>query len=47
MGNRFLEGNFGPVREELTLTELDVTGTIPEHPRRALRADRAQPRGRP
>jgi carotenoid cleavage dioxygenase len=29
--NRYLEGNFAPVREELTVTELDVTGTIPRH----------------
>lgn len=29
--NRYLEGNFGPVREEVTVTELDVTGDIPDH----------------
>ena len=29
--NRYLEGNFAPVREEHTLTELEVTGTIPGH----------------
>src|SRR5688572_32983619 len=29
--NQYLEGNFAPVREELTLTDLEVTGTIPEH----------------
>jgi carotenoid cleavage dioxygenase len=29
-GNRYLEGNFAPVREELTVAELPVTGTIPE-----------------
>jgi carotenoid cleavage oxygenase len=28
--NPYLEGNFGPVREELTATDLEVTGTIPE-----------------
>jgi carotenoid cleavage dioxygenase len=31
MGNRYLEGNYAPVREERTLTELPVTGTIPAH----------------
>jgi carotenoid cleavage dioxygenase len=30
MGNIFLEGNFAPVREERTVTDLTVTGTIPE-----------------
>jgi carotenoid cleavage dioxygenase len=29
--NRYLEGNYGPVREELTVTDLQVTGTIPDH----------------
>jgi carotenoid cleavage dioxygenase len=29
--NRYLEGNFAPVREELTVTELPVMGTIPDH----------------
>ena len=29
MGNRYLEGNFAPVSDEVTVTELDVTGTIP------------------
>lgn len=29
--NRYLEGNFAPVREEHTVTELGVTGTIPDH----------------
>jgi carotenoid cleavage dioxygenase len=29
--NRYLEGNFAPVREEVTVTELDVTGTVPEY----------------
>ena len=29
--NKYLSGNFGPVTEEVTLTSLDVTGTIPEH----------------
>ena len=29
--NRYLEGNYGPVREELTVTDLPVTGTIPDH----------------
>jgi len=31
MGNPYLEGNYGPVREELTVTELEVSGRIPEH----------------
>jgi carotenoid cleavage dioxygenase len=29
--NRYLEGNFAPVREEITATDLEVTGTIPGH----------------
>ena len=29
--NPYLAGNFAPVRQEKTLTELEVTGTIPEH----------------
>jgi carotenoid cleavage dioxygenase len=29
--NRYLQGNFAPVRQEVTLTELEVTGTIPHH----------------
>ncbi|RHW24867.1 carotenoid oxygenase [Nocardioides immobilis] len=31
MANMFLEGPFGPVSVEQTLTELPVTGTIPDH----------------
>ena len=31
MGNRYLDGNFAPVGEELTVTQLDVAGTIPEY----------------
>jgi carotenoid cleavage dioxygenase len=31
MANRYLEGNFGPVHEELTVTELPVTGALPDH----------------
>src|SRR5688572_23917814 len=31
MSNRYLEGPFAPVTEEVTLTELEVTGAIPEH----------------
>ncbi|HEY8546370.1 MAG TPA: carotenoid oxygenase family protein, partial [Acidimicrobiales bacterium] len=27
----YLQGSFGPVHEELTVTELPVTGTIPDH----------------
>ena len=30
MGNKFLEGNFAPVRREHTITELAVTGRIPD-----------------
>ena len=29
--NPYLEGNFAPVHEEVTATELAVTGTIPDH----------------
>ncbi len=29
MGNRYLEGNYAPVREEATVTDLKVTGSIP------------------
>ena len=31
MANRYLEGAFAPVREEVTVTELPVVGTIPAH----------------
>ncbi|MCU1654955.1 MAG: carotenoid cleavage dioxygenase, partial [Pseudonocardia sp.] len=31
MANPYLAGNFAPVREELTVTDLTVTGHIPEH----------------
>ncbi|GAB4585304.1 carotenoid oxygenase family protein [Nocardia sp. IFM 10818] len=31
MGNRYLEGGFAPIQHEYTLTELSVTGTIPDH----------------
>ncbi|WP_028923715.1 carotenoid oxygenase family protein [Pseudonocardia acaciae] len=31
MGNTYLEGAFAPVHEELTVTDLAVTGTIPEY----------------
>src|SRR5688500_16068709 len=30
MTNRYLEGNFGPVSDEQTVTDLRVTGTIPD-----------------
>jgi len=30
MANRYLEGNFGPVSDEQTVTDLKVTGTIPD-----------------
>jgi carotenoid cleavage oxygenase len=29
--NRYLEGNFAPVHEEVTATDLPVSGTIPDH----------------
>jgi carotenoid cleavage dioxygenase len=29
--NRYLEANFAPVHEEITATDLEVTGTIPDH----------------
>src|SRR5438105_3050113 len=29
--NRYLEGNYGPVREEVTVADLPVTGSIPGH----------------
>ena len=31
MTNRYLQDNFAPVREELTVTDLEVTGRLPEH----------------
>ena len=31
MSNRYLEGNFGPVQEEVTAHDLPVTGSIPQH----------------
>ena len=31
MGNPYLQGNFAPLEREHTITELDVTGHIPEH----------------
>ncbi len=31
MGNRYLEGGFAPLQQEFTLTDLPVTGTIPDH----------------
>ena len=31
MGNPYLQGNFAPLEHEHTITELDVTGHIPEH----------------
>ena len=31
MTNRYLEGEFAPVQEEFTLTDLPVTGTIPDY----------------
>lgn len=29
MANRYLEGNFAPVTEEVTITDLEVTGSVP------------------
>ena len=29
--NPYLNGNFAPVREEITAVDLDVTGAIPEY----------------
>ena len=31
MGNRYLEDTFAPVHEELTVADLRVTGTLPDH----------------
>ena len=31
MTNRYLEGEFAPVDREYTLTDLEVTGTIPDY----------------
>ncbi|MGV0606353.1 carotenoid oxygenase family protein [Mycolicibacterium sp. XJ1904] len=31
MTNRYLEGAFAPIHDEHTLTDLEVTGTIPDH----------------
>jgi len=31
MANRYLQGNFAPVHEELTATDLEVTGELPRH----------------
>ena len=31
MTNRYLQDNFAPVREELTVTDLEVTGRLPKH----------------
>ncbi len=31
MSNRYLQGFFAPMHEELTLTDLDVAGTIPDY----------------
>jgi carotenoid cleavage oxygenase len=30
-GNTYLEGNFGPVRKEITVTELAITGSVPDY----------------
>src|SRR3977135_1108512 len=31
MTNRYLQGQFAPLHEEVTLTDLEVAGTIPDH----------------
>ena len=31
MSNRYLEGEFAPLHEEYTLTDLDVEGNIPDY----------------
>ena len=31
MTNRYLEGDFAPIDEEFTLTDLEVSGTIPDY----------------
>ena len=31
MGNRYLEGAFAPLSQEFTLTDLEVTGSIPAY----------------
>jgi carotenoid cleavage oxygenase len=31
MGNRYLEGSFAPLSQEFTLTDLEVTGAIPDY----------------
>jgi carotenoid cleavage dioxygenase len=31
VGNDYLEGNYAPVPREHVITELAVTGTIPDH----------------
>lgn len=31
MSSRYLQENFAPVREELTVTDLEVTGHLPDH----------------
>ena len=41
--NRYLEGTYAPVQEEVTAFDLPVVGTLPRRARRALPAQRAQP----
>ena len=45
--NRYLEGNFAPVREEVTVTDLAGDGHDPRPPRRPLPAQRPEPGRRP
>ncbi len=44
--NPYLAGNFGPVVEEITATDLRVSGSLPGRARRPLRPQRTEP-GRP
>ena len=43
--NRFLQGPFAPVEEEITAFDLPVTGALPAAPERPLPAQRAEPAG--
>ena len=40
--SRYLEGEFAPLHEEYTLTDLDVEGNIPDYLDGALSAERTQ-----
>jgi len=45
--NPYLNGNYAPVREEITAVDLDVTGTIPTYLDGRYLRYRAEPAGRP